>query len=159
MREVLEILGQPPASTKPREGPFDNPSTRKNLEAFGLIRTPDDLHGKLRHRRCRGVVEFGPLITTVREHFAQKGKFSEQRGQNQNAAVTILDVRRMDHGMQQQAYRVDKDMPLLAFDLLAGIIAGRIDRGPPFSALFTLWLSMTQAVGLASRPACSRHST
>jgi len=28
-----------------------------------------------------------------------------------------------------------------------------------FSALFTLWLSMIQAVGLASRAACSRHFT
>src|SRR3981081_1681662 len=43
-------------------------------------------------------------------------------------------------------------MALLAFDLLASIIAARIDVAPPFSALFTLWLSMTQAVGLASDP-------
>ncbi len=28
-----------------------------------------------------------------------------------------------------------------------------------FSALLTLWLSMMAAVGLASRPACSRHWT
>jgi transposase len=32
-------------------------------------------------------------------------------------------------------------------------------RAPPFSAPFTLWLSMIAAVGLASRPACSRHCT
>jgi hypothetical protein len=38
-------------------------------------------------------------------------------------------------------------MPLLAGDLLARIVAGRIDPNPPFSALFTLWLSITQAVG------------
>ena len=31
-------------------------------------------------------------------------------------------------------------MPLLAGDLLARIVAGRIDPNPPFSALFTLWL-------------------
>jgi hypothetical protein len=35
----------------------------------------------------------------------------------------------------------------------------RIDTGPPFSALFTLWLLMMQAVGLASRSTFSRHST
>jgi hypothetical protein len=52
-----------------------------------------------------------------------------------------------------------KDVALLALDLLAAIIAVRVDRRPPFSALFTLWLSMIAAVGLASRPACSRHST
>jgi hypothetical protein len=42
-------------------------------------------------------------------------------------------------------------MVLLALDLLARIVAARIDATPPFCALFTLWLSMTQAVGLASR--------
>jgi len=65
----------------------------------------------------------------------------------------------MHHRMQYQTDRVDQDMTLLAFDLLARVIPGRIDAGPPFSALFTLWLSITQAVGLASRPIASRHCT
>jgi hypothetical protein len=38
-------------------------------------------------------------------------------------------------------------VPFLALDLLARIIAMRIDPGPPLSALFTLWLSMMAAVG------------
>ena len=38
-------------------------------------------------------------------------------------------------------------------------LAMRIDAGPPFSALLTLWLSMIAAVGLASRSAFSRHAT
>jgi hypothetical protein len=38
-------------------------------------------------------------------------------------------------------------MALLTLDLFACIVAMRIDAGPPFSALFTLWLSMMQAVG------------
>jgi hypothetical protein len=66
----------------------------------------------------------------------------------------------MNDGVQQQAQRVYENMALLALDL-AGIIAMRIDpgpRGPPFSALFTLWLSMMAAVGLASRSFCSRHA-
>jgi hypothetical protein len=55
--------------------------------------------------------------------------------------------------------RIDENVPLLALDLFAGVKAVRIDRKPPFSALFTLWLSITAAVGLASRPICSRHFT
>ncbi len=43
--------------------------------------------------------------------------------------------------------------------LFARIIAMRIDPGPPFSALLTLWLSMMAAIGLASRSSCSRHCT
>jgi hypothetical protein len=55
--------------------------------------------------------------------------------------------------------RIYENMALLALDLLARIIARRIDPGPPFSALFTLWLSMMAAVGLAWRSSCSRHAT
>ena len=65
----------------------------------------------------------------------------------------------MDRGAQQQAERVDQDVPLLALDLLARVVARRIDARPPFSALLTLWLSMIAAVGLASLPALSRTST
>jgi hypothetical protein len=63
----------------------------------------------------------------------------------------------MNHREQQQTLRVYQDMALLAFDFLARIIARRINAGPPFSALLTLWLSMIAAVGLAWRSACSRQ--
>jgi hypothetical protein len=53
--------------------------------------------------------------------------------------------------VQEQALGVDQKVPLLALDQLDRIKAGRIDARPPFSALFTLWLSMMQAVGLTSR--------
>jgi len=59
--------------------------------------------------------------------------------------------------VHQQALRIDEDVPLFALDFLARVIARRIDAGPPFSALLTLWLSMIAAVGLVSRPAASRH--
>jgi len=65
----------------------------------------------------------------------------------------------MHHGMEQQTQRIYQDVTLLALDLFARIIAMRIDAGPPFSALLTLWLSMIAAVGLASRSTFSRHAT
>ena len=78
-------------------------------------------------------------------------------------AAADADRRRIEHelhdGVQQQTLRVYQDVALLALDLLARVIPGRIDAGPPFSVLFTLWLSITQAVGLASRPSTSRHCT
>src|SRR5436305_4519013 len=57
----------------------------------------------------------------------------------------------MNDRVQQQTQRIYEKVALLALDLLARIIARRIDTGPPFSALLTLWLSMMAAVGLASR--------
>jgi len=62
-------------------------------------------------------------------------------------------------GVDQQALRIDENVALLALDLFSRIVTRRIDRRPPFSALLTLWLSMTAAVGLASRPSASRHFT
>jgi hypothetical protein len=61
--------------------------------------------------------------------------------------------------MEQQTQRIYQDMALLALDLFARIIAMRINASPPFSALFTLWLSMMAAVGLASRSTFSRQAT
>src|SRR5262249_19104339 len=59
----------------------------------------------------------------------------------------------------QQTHRVYDNMALLPLALFARVIAMRIDAVPPFSALFTLWLSTMAAVGLASRSPCSRHAT
>ena len=105
------------------------------------------------------MLEFRPLITAVGIELEQERMQAEQGGEQQRPAVAILNVGRMNDGVQQQALRVYQDMALLALDLLARVIAVRIDRGPPFSAALTLWLSMIAAVGLASRPACSRHFT
>src|SRR5262252_1754195 len=75
------------------------------------------------------------------------------------AAIAIVDIGRMNDGVQQQTQRVYENMALRALDRFARVIAMRIDAAPPFSALFTLWLSTMAAVGLASRSPCSRHAT
>ena len=62
----------------------------------------------------------------------------------------------MDDDVQEQAERVDENMPLAAGNLLARIEALRVKRSAPFCAALALWLSMMAAVGLASRPSRSR---
>ena len=84
------------------------------------------------------VVEYRPLVSAVGKEFLQKRKPAEQGSEDQNAAIAVLDIGWMHDGVQQQAYRVDKDVALLTFDLLTRIVARRIDAGPPFSAPFTL---------------------
>jgi hypothetical protein len=44
----------------------------------------------------------------------------------------------MDRSVQQQTLRVYKDVAFLSLDLFPRVIAVRVNRGPPFSALFTL---------------------
>ena len=77
------------------------------------------------------------LTGAVGKEFLQKREFSEQGSKDQNAAITILDIGRMHDGVKQQAYRIDKDVALLALDFLARVVARRINAGPPFSAPFT----------------------
>jgi hypothetical protein len=124
-----------------------------------VIGAPDDFRFEVRQDFCQGLVESRPLIGSVGKELPQERMHPEQGRKQQDAAVAILDIGGMNDGVEQQAQRIYENVALLALDLLARIIAMRINAGPPFSALFTLWLSMMAAVGLASRSPCSRHST
>lgn len=100
-----------------------------------------------------------PAITRVGEDAQDEGEQSScALVEDQARAIAILNVGRMNSGAQQQAKCIYENVALLTLDLLSGIVAMRIVR-PPFSALFTLWLSIMAAVGLASRSSRSRHST
>src|ERR1700712_2585157 len=105
------------------------------------------------------LLELSALIAAVSVKLQQKRKQAEQCAHREYAAIAILDIGGMDNGVQQQALCIYQDMALLALELFARIIAMRIDRDPPFSALLTLWLSMMAAVGLALRSANWGHST
>ena len=83
-------------------------------------------------------MKIGPLVAAIRVEFEQKGKGAEQGCHQQHAAIAILDVGAMNDGVDQEALRVDEDMPLLTLDFLARIIAVRVDAEPPFSADLTL---------------------
>ena len=91
------------------------------------------------------------LVSAIGKQLTQKWVHSEQCRYHQYTTIPaiakrsrfavahgVLNIGWMNDGVQQQSYRIDKDMPLLAFDLLARIIAIGIDAGPPISALFTL---------------------
>jgi hypothetical protein len=80
-------------------------------------------------------------------------------GQYKCGAVAILDVGRVNSNAQQEAERIDQDVALAPGDLLGRVKPLRIEQSPPFGAALALWLSMIAAVGLASRPACSRVAT
>jgi hypothetical protein len=155
--EILPVFGEPAASVEPCQGAFDNPAFGKNDKALCRIGSFDDLDFKLRHDPGQTFVKDRPSIGAVSEEFLQEWEHAENGGEQQDATVAVLNACRMHNRVQQQALRVYENMPLLALNLLSRIEPRRIDAGPPFSALLTLWLSIMQAVGLASRPACSRH--
>ena len=102
---------------------------------------------------------FGRRSCGVGEDALDEGEQATGSTQQQISAVAILHRGRMDHDVQEQAQRIDENVPLAARDLLARVVPLRIDRAPPLCAALALWLSMTAAEGLASRPSLSRTST
>ena len=124
-----------------------------------LIGALDDFSFEVGQDFRERLLEFRPLIAAVGKQLFQERIHPEQSGKKQDAAVAILDIRGVNNCVEQQTQRIYENMALPALDLFACIIAMRIDTRPPFSALLTLWLSMMEAVGLADRSPCSRHST
>ena len=118
-------------------------ASRRQRLSQAMVRSTDEaLHpGSLDGRdqdAGQGAVKDRALIGAVGEHFPEKGKQTEQGRQQRETAVAILNVGGGDDAVQQQALRIDQNMPLLALDQLAGIEAVAVDASPPFSALFTL---------------------
>ena len=155
---TLKILGKPPIAVEPSKRTFNHPSAGQYLEALCGVGSLDDLHCPVPDFH-QGRFEFLSGVATIGKNMTQPGIQRADGFKDVGRTVTILNVRRMDDGTNQEALGIGDDMALASFDFLARIIAGRVDRAPPFSALLTLWLSMIAAVGLASRPACSRQRT
>ena len=117
-------------STTQRLGWTTKPFTRSDRLTISVLEIGQDAG--------QGAVKDRPLIGAVGEQFPEKGKQTEQGRQQRDTAVAILNVGGGDDAVQQQALRIDQNMPLLALDQLAGIEAVAVDASPPFSALFTL---------------------
>ena len=73
-----------------------------------MIGTLDDFSFQMREHSCQSLVEFGSLIAPVGEELFQERKHPEQGRHDENAAITILNIGRMDDRMKQQAPRTYK---------------------------------------------------
>ena len=103
-----------------------------------MIRSLDDFEIDSVKRFGDALLESRASIAAIGVELQEKRVETKQRRHHQHAAVAILDVGGMDDGVHQEALRIDKDVALFAFDLLARVKTMRVDAGPPFSALFTL---------------------
>lgn len=135
--EVFKILGQSPAPPQPRKGPFYDPAPRQNCEALDIIVAFDNLDFNQLSGFGQRFFKERPAVSTIRPQQPQPGEFIKFL-QEQRATISVLDIRRMNDRQDQQADRVDQDMPLFPLDLFPRIIAIRINTGPPFSVLLTL---------------------
>ena len=150
--EGFIVLAQPAALTQPCQGSFDDPSAWHHLELVAVF-------GRLHY--LQDIARSGPHpinqpspVAPVSPDEPQPRESSLHLVDNQLSAISILDVSGMHHHRQQQPHRIYDDVPLASFYPLASIIATR----PPFSVVFTLWLSMMAALGVRSLPSTSRTS-
>ena len=135
---AFPVFRETAAPVEPGDGALDDPTLGKEFEALRGVGAFDDLHFDVPADAAQSILENWPLVSTIGIEFEQKRMEAKQRRHEEDTAVTVLNIRRMDHGVHQQALRVNQNMALLSLDLLARIIAVRVDRDPPFSALFTL---------------------
>ena len=98
------------------------------------------------------------MIAAIGPQKLQPWKASADFVEHEGRAIAILYPGRMDDNAHRQAFGINERVNLAALHFLAGVIAYSAVVTAPFSADFKDWLSMTAAVGLASRPRSSRKS-
>jgi hypothetical protein len=75
--------------------------------------------------------------------------------QQQLSTITVLHASgSSDDDRQQQTERIDEDVAFAAFDLFMRVKAA----DPPFSVVFTDWLSMIPSLGWRCLPVATRTS-
>src|ERR1700751_2467044 len=135
--QAFPILGKTAAAVEPSDGSLDDPAFGQHDE-FVEFGTLDDFQVDLAANGLQSVLEFRALIAAVGIQLQQERVEPKQAAHQQHSAVAVLDVGRMNDRLHQQTLRVDDEVSLLAFDLLARVIPRRVDRTPPFSAPLAL---------------------
>lgn len=118
---AFEVASEPAVASDPCEGSLDDPSLGQDDEVVCLGALDDfDLPGA-------DVGDAWPLVAGIGEELDDRREAALGVAQQAADAIAILPVGAMDNNVQQQAEGVDDDVPLAAGDLLARVIALRVD--------------------------------
>src|ERR1700730_7807678 len=113
-RISLEITRQAAIAANPGQGSFDDREPPTAGAGSGL----------------RGAWS---LIAGIGEDPLDEGEEAARAPiENQPRPVAVLNIAGMDGDVQQKAKRIDQDVALAPGDLLARIVALRVERGAPF---------------------------
>ena len=105
MGPVLGILRKTAASVQPSDRSFKNPALRQQDEALRGIGALDDLDVNFHQQLGDTCLELRSLIATIGEELSHKWIKTEQGRQQDEAAIAILDVGRMNDGLHQLVHR------------------------------------------------------
>jgi len=148
--EHLVILAETSVSLEPPEGSLDDPPLGQDDETCHIVAALDDLQNPTA-KFSRPVDQLSGIAAVGPDQLQPRETAFEFR-QHQFGPVAVLDAGGMHHHGQHQSKRVYDEMTLSAVDFLAGIVPTR----PPFSTVFTDWLSRIAAEGLGFRPSWIR---
>lgn len=148
--KVFVILAVPSIASQPSQGSFNNPSFRQNNKSRYAVGSFNDF--KHPAECLLYPINQFPSITAVCPDQHQPGESVAYLLKHQPRPVPILYVGCMHQDCQHQSQRINYYMAFAALDLFARIVAAQ----PPFSVVFTLWLSMIAALGVDLRPAFLR---
>ena len=121
---MFEVLGEAAVAAEPRQRPFYDPTAGQDFEALGGIGSLDDLDGPFADA-AQGFAQLVAGIATIGEQVPEPREPVDDFSEQQRCPVTILDIGRVDQGVDEVALGVGQDMALAALDLLARIIATR----------------------------------
>jgi hypothetical protein len=155
LRQPFVLFTQAPVAIEPATRALDDLALRDHDEprdgvaAFGDLQAdrslrpqgPDPVHQRSGIGSIRPDVPEPPILVSedVKELFRP---------------IAILDAGSRHHHRQDQPEGIDQEMPLASLDLFARVIAAE----PPFSVVFTDWLSRIPALGWRRLPAATRTS-
>jgi hypothetical protein len=127
---TFEVTSQAAIATDPGKRPFNNPTFRQDLKA-SRIGSLHDLQ-----LPCSGAPDDeGHLlacISPISKDTLDERKQSACPTQERERPIPVLNISWMHDDAQQETQRVDQDVPLAALDLLARVVARRIEPSPPF---------------------------
>src|ERR1700686_5031504 len=159
--EIFIVLVQASVAAEPGEGALDDPSAGQDDEALHVVASLDDLDAQA-GVGGDGVVHLPGVVSVVAPDQLEPVEPLAYLVEDQGRAVAILDAGGVDAHAQWEAFGIDQGVELASFDLLSGVVTHCVVFTPvftaPFSADLSDWLSMIAAVGLTSRPACSRRA-
>ena len=172
-RKHFVVFGEPAPGGQPGKRALHDPAPFEDMEAtgpdflpidHGILGCPDpsqaapgmlhDLHIPAQ-RRFDPLDEAALLVRTIGPNELEPREATLERPEQLFATVMILDIGLMHQHAHDQPGGIHEQMPLAPFHALAAIVAAP----PPFWLVFTDWLSMMVALGVASRPCFTRTAS
>src|ERR1700686_3053474 len=128
-RISLEITRQAAIAANPGQGSFDDPALGQDDELVQFVALDD-----LEHPTAgagSGLRGAWSLIAGIGEDPLDEGEEAARAPiENQPRPVAVLNIAGMDDDVQQKTKRIDEDVTLASSDLLARIVALRVERDP-----------------------------